>query len=689
MLEIVQQRLAFKLGILITVAVAAGFSAAATVSTRTMLRSTARLHRQSASGLAASISASVRMSMLVGNGVQVRRLVAEVRSRLPNAGVRVFSSRGEEVFGAKPPAPPAGQVPAGVRAAIASGIPVVTGSARSIPLVRGDRCSVCHAGGPVVGVLTVDAAPSSRPSGTSSGALADSVGDDLDALTEIIRDGYLRVMLAPQARFDEYFAELAAHVPGVRAAAYAPDKTLVYGKPFPRDRTVLVRTATLRAEARCLGCHESAKEVDGATVVVAFDRRQGSQREMLPTVIKTVLEQVLDAGLGRLVIGFLDDVAHTGAVRALTLHDAEGRLFHDSFGHLTPPPEIASVLRTGMALAFTDARNAEFRFIEPLRNTTACQTCHGSDQPMRGAIEIRVNDREARVELAGLQRASAVYGFSTIVLVLALLVIGLYYTVIRPVQAIGTVADLVGAGRLDATVHLNTADEMGRLGRRVNEMVTGLRQKVELSKFVSRETLHEVEANAGAIARGGERRRVAILFSDIRGFTPFAESHEPEAVVAMLNRYLHAQAAVVVRHGGDIDKFVGDEIMARFTGRDMVLKATRAAVDMVAAVEALHSERADSAGGAAIGVGVNVGEAVLGAMGAEDRMDFTAIGDTVNTAARLCAAAGPGEVLVTEAVRGELGNASELGLEALEPMRLKGKTEAVAVYRVIQPGREH
>ena len=456
--------------------------------------------------------------------------MAEVRSRLPNAGVSVFSSRGEEVFGAKPPAPPAGQVPAGVRAAIASGIPVVTGSAHSVPLMRGDRCSVCHAGGPVVGVLTVDAAPSSRPSGTSSGALADSVGDDLDALTEIIRDGYLRLMLAPQARFDEYFAELAAHVPGVRAAAYAWTR---YSLRKARSASAggFVRTATLRAEARCLGCHESAKEVDGATVVVAFDRRQGSQREMLPTVIKTVLEQVSNAGLGRLVIGFLDDVAHTGAVRALTLHDAEGRLFHDSFGHLTPPPEIDSVLRTGTTLAFTDARNSEIRFVDPF----AMPRRGGPPRirPMvRGAIEIRVNDREAHVELAGLQRASAVYGFSTIVLVSALLAIGLYYTVIRPVQAIGTVADLVGAGRLDATVHLNTADEVGRLGRRVNEMVTGLRQKVELSKFVSRETLHEVEANAGAIARGGERRRVAILFSDIRGFTPFAESASGKCVVA-------------------------------------------------------------------------------------------------------------------------------------------------------------
>ncbi len=366
----------------------------------------------------------------------------------------------------------------------------------------------------------------------------------------------------------------------------------------------------------------------------------------------------------------------------LTLHDAEGRLFYDAFGHFTPPADVDSVLRTGARRAVADEQGAEFRFVEPLRNAKPCQTCHGSRDLLRGAIEIRLNTSSERAELTRLQRANLVSGVATIVLVFILLALGLHHTVIRPVQVIGSVADLVSAGQLDRTVDIRTRDEIGRLGGRVNEMVKGLRHKLELSKFVSHDTLREVEANVGAIARGGERRRIAVVFSDIRGFTAFAESHEPEAVVAMLNRYLHAQADVVVRHGGDIDKFVGDEIMARFSGPDMVLRASRASVDMVAVVEALDGAHAGRAGRAAVGVGVSVGDAVLGAMGAEQRMDFTAIGDTVNIAARLCAAAGPGEVLVTEAVARELQGVTDLVLSALEPMRLKGKHEVVAVYRV-------
>jgi adenylate cyclase len=394
------------------------------------------------------------------------------------------------------------------------------------------------------------------------------------------------------------------------------------------------------------------------------------------------------AGLGRLATDFLDDISRSGTLNHLTLHDAQGRLVHDAFVRPTPPAAVAHVLRTGISAPTSTSSASEMVFIRPLPNEPACQTCHGLVGPVLGAIEIRLNTGEEQAELSALRRNSAFYGVSTIALVLALLALGLYYAVIRPVREIGAVADLVGAGQLDTNVDIQSADEMGRLGRRINDMVLGLRQKIELSKFVSRDTLHEVEASAGTVARHGEKRRIAVLFSDIRGFTLFTESHEPEEVVGMLNRCLQVQAEVALRHGGDIDKFVGDEIMVRFDGPDMALRATRAAVEMAEVVTQLNLRGTDPTQGTAVGVGVSVGDAVLGAMGAERRMDFTAIGDAVNLGARLCSAAGRGEVLISEAVRIDIGDAQGLVFTPLDPIMVKGKQAPVTIYRAERaPGK--
>lgn len=678
MFQIIQQRLAVKLGLLATVAVAVGFSLALMMSTETLLKSTARLHRQAADGIVASTSASLRTAMLAGDGVHVRRLVSEVRTRLPRVGIRIFSARGEEVFGAKPQAPAADQVPVLVQSALASRQAAEVGDQRALPIARGERCGACHAPAEVLGVLTLGSARATATAGNPGAAL--------DTLAAVTRDGFYRVMLAPPARrMNEYFAELLRRVPGLRGAAvYGADGRLAYGQPALRDAGLLLRVAPLRSEPRCLGCHDKADEVDGSTLVIAFEPDLAAADGTLPLLVETALEEVMVAGLGRLATDFLDDVARTGALHSLTLHDAQGRLVHDAFAQPSPPADVAQVLRTGAPSATAAHGAPEFVFVEPLRNETACQTCHGLDRPLRGAIEIRLNTSEERAELTQLRRSGVAYGIATIVLVLLLLALGLYYAVIRPVRAIGAVADLVGAGRLDANVDLRTEDEMGRLGRRINDMVRGLRQKLELSKFVSRDTLLEVESSAGAVARGGERRRIAVVFSDIRGFTNFSESHEPEAVVEMLNRCFQAQAEVAVRHGGDIDKFVGDEIMVRFDGPDMALRATRAAVEMVEAVKLLSATLADATQGTAVGVGVNVGNAVLGAMGAERRMDFTAIGDAVNLGARLCSAAGRDEVLVSEAVRREVGDAQGLLFTPLDAIMVKGKHEPVVIYRALR-----
>ncbi len=144
---------------------------------------------------------------------------------------------------------------------------------------------------------------------------------------------------------------------------------------------------------------------------------------------------------------------------------------------------------------------------------------------------------------------------------------------------------------------------------------------------------------------GGTRREVVALFSDIKRFTSFSESVAPENVVILLNTYLRVQVKVVVAYGGVIDKYVGDQLVAIFTDEaDSLDRAVRRAVDCALHMQWMLTKlratgRVPPIG---VGIGINCGEVVLGAMGTEDRMDFTMIGDTVNVAARLCDAAHTG-----------------------------------------------
>jgi adenylate cyclase len=179
---------------------------------------------------------------------------------------------------------------------------------------------------------------------------------------------------------------------------------------------------------------------------------------------------------------------------------------------------------------------------------------------------------------------------------------------------------------------------------------------------------------------GGERKRATVFFSDIRGFTAFAERVEPERVVAMLNRCLSRQAAIVKQFGGDIDKYVGDEMVAVFEGERMADRALAAALEIQEQFQrdALF-ERNDRI---RIGIGINTGEMVMGAMGSEERMDYTVIGDSVNLGARLCSAAKGGQILISEHVLSYLAEPQNFKLIALDPIKVKGKEKPVKVYEL-------
>lgn len=195
------------------------------------------------------------------------------------------------------------------------------------------------------------------------------------------------------------------------------------------------------------------------------------------------------------------------------------------------------------------------------------------------------------------------------------------------------------------------------------------------------------EVQGGGVESLGEERRLAILFCDVRSFTSFAEAQPAYDVVHVLNRWFRRAHAAVARHGGRIDAYLGDGILARF-GEDgtpgAALAATRAGVDLVAEAKAFgtwfeaHFHRPFG-----IGVGVHVGEAILGTLGSGDGRRLTVVGDAVNLASRVESAnrdAGTA-LLVTEDVRREAGEALTLGRRLDLP--IKGKTGVHALYEVL------
>lgn len=208
------------------------------------------------------------------------------------------------------------------------------------------------------------------------------------------------------------------------------------------------------------------------------------------------------------------------------------------------------------------------------------------------------------------------------------------------------------------------------------------------SKYVAPQVVDEISKEGSyELKLGGEKRNVAVLFVDIRGFTPLSESLEPEQVVDILNGYLALTTASIFRHGGTLDKFIGDATMAVFNAPfdtdDYIYRAILTAWDIVQGGNRIEKEYLKRYGKhVGFGVGVNCGEAVVGNIGCEFRMDYTAIGDTVNTAARLEANAPRGTVYISESVYEQIKD--RIKVEPIGEIPLKGKSKGVFVYSVIE-----
>lgn len=212
-------------------------------------------------------------------------------------------------------------------------------------------------------------------------------------------------------------------------------------------------------------------------------------------------------------------------------------------------------------------------------------------------------------------------------------------------------------------------------------------------RYVAQDVVDEVlAAPERALATlDGASRPLSVLFADLRGFTSASEGAEPHQVVQALNVYLDAMVRAVNEELGTIDKFMGDCVMA-FWGAPRPTehhaeRAARAAMRMLDSID--EAERAGHTSGLHVkgcGVGIATGPAVVGNIGAHDRLDYTVIGDTVNTASRLCGVAGAGQIVVTRETMDQLGETFRIG--DLPPLTVKGKTLPLRVYQVLREGQE-
>lgn len=256
------------------------------------------------------------------------------------------------------------------------------------------------------------------------------------------------------------------------------------------------------------------------------------------------------------------------------------------------------------------------------------------------------------------------------------------FRISRPILKIGEAAIEVGKGNFRARViGVRSHDEIGDLAQRINTMIVQINERFQLAKFVSGGTITAIQkSDHDGVKLGGERRVVAALFADIRGYTHFAEPRAPEEVVEVLNFYFQRIADLVTEHSGDIDKFVGDQIMAIFHEPTMATDSVACALAIQDAMVELGREHPEW--GLDIGIGIDMGEVVMGAMGSKQRMDYTVLGDHVNLAARLCSHAAPRQTIISDAVGKEVATTPAFRLETLEAIRVKGKSAALAVFAV-------
>lgn len=275
---------------------------------------------------------------------------------------------------------------------------------------------------------------------------------------------------------------------------------------------------------------------------------------------------------------------------------------------------------------------------------------------------------------------------------------GVRSTICAPLLTQSTVHGVLYADRLDpfaafTSDHLELISAISALTAMTVETVKAhdrlAREEVaraNYGRFLPEYVVKQLLEDPDSFRLGGANQTITVLFADIRGFTSISEHTNPEKVVQLLNQYFSAMTEIIFEHGGTLDKYIGDELMALFGAPtatpDDAGNAVKVAVAMQKRMAGLNADlAADGYQEIAIGIGLHTGVATVGYIGSEKRSEYTAIGDTVNLASRLQSNARPGQILISEATAIAAGNIFPMAKR--EPLTVKNRVQPVELFEVL------
>lgn len=685
-------------------------------------------HRQMSRLFAESLKVGIRNLMLSGRPSYVRSLIDESRGKFKGIGsLRLFNNESKEIFSETEKYISRTANDSAVAMYIQSGRKPPQDTRDYVLLENEKSCQNCHGSDHAVrGVMRMELLPGLEQSGELAGHIATQAfksimlsgkGETADGLMSAIgslhgvtraqiydRDGYYVAFGNDEDEVPEPILEEA-----VASFADSPESELPL---FFREENHQTYIFALKNEKNCQVCHGADHSVRGM-LALSLDNQIETDEEFPEKVAAEGFKNMMLMQRGLYAGEYVDRVRRLSLVKTFEVFD-NGRKHLDGIQKLyISNPEftqavfddsvdqlILSVNRqtndVPQQMEYQEVSDYGVTYLTqifPLMNDEKCQACHQPPKEgdaryelyrdrwkIRSALMVSTSMEPVMGEIQRNLYTSIGLSLLSFLAVDIILRIFMKVVVLRPLTIIGETAQEIGQGKLGVSAEVSSKDEIGTLALQINNMIQGLRERLHLTRFESSETVEAVkEADLAGVSLGGERKEATVLLSDMRGFTAYSEIVEPERVIEMLNTFLNEQAQIVKEDNGDIDKFVGDRLMAVFQGEKMVEDAINCGIAIQNRMIQLIEPEGEPV---YVGIGINAGPMVMGAMGTRDRMDYTVLGDNVDLGARLCSAAQSRQIIVSQRAIDLLANGHHFDLKELEPIFVKEKEEPIHIYDV-------